>query len=67
MVGVNNIGEVTFDVAAKRVNHTLRWIGPKPLGGPGDTAVILSTYAVSLDPADSNYRMEIVLPAVVAP
>jgi len=64
MVGVNNIGEVTFDWAAKRVNHTIRWVGPKPGGNPGDTAVMLSTYVVSLDPADTAYKLDDVMPPV---
>jgi len=67
IVGVNNIGEVTFDWAAKRVNHTIRWVGPKPGGNPGDTAVMLSTYVVSLDPADTAYKLDDVMPPVVKP
>ena len=64
IVGVANLGEVTFDWAAsddKRVNHTLRWTDPK------ERTAMFSTYAVSLNPSDPRYRYDDVAPQKVTP
>jgi hypothetical protein len=62
MVGVNNVGEITFDWGAndnKTVNHTLRWRHPSvPL-------VQFTNYAVSLDPKDPRFPE--IKPAQVTP
>jgi hypothetical protein len=50
IVGLNNLGEVTFDGAGTqmRVNHTLRWLNPFAL-------LEWTTYRVSLDPDDKDF------------
>jgi hypothetical protein len=54
VIGVNNIGEITFDWDAtdhrrRKVNHTLRWRGSE------DGPVQFTDYVVSLDPDDADF------------
>jgi hypothetical protein len=56
IVGVNNLGEVTFEwpaTDAKKVIHTVRWYDQSVPGVVG-----FVDYAVSLDPDDSEFRYD---------
>lgn len=64
IVGINNLGEVTFDsptTGPKRVNHTVRWIDPVT------QLAMFTTYAVSLDPNDSQFKYGDVAPLQATP
>jgi hypothetical protein len=70
LIGRNNISEVTFDwgpreetVDHKTVNHTVRWRtsildfqGGSPDPDFPTTFVVFTTYTVSLDPNDKNFK-----------
>jgi hypothetical protein len=69
IVGLNNIGEVNVqwgDADSKKVLHTVRWFDWNDIitvDGVSQPKTILTTYEVSLNPADPAFPLSQVLPA----
>jgi hypothetical protein len=63
IIGVNNMGEITFDWSAdpkkRKVNHTIRWRSSEDIGEDSSSGepdpVQFTDYVVSLDPDDADF------------